>query len=105
MTGIDIDQVRFFDHRHPERTGGAWARVLRCCEPAPAPAEPLRVRIHQYLRRHPASIAVEVAAGLDLDSPAGWAAVRRTLLTMERDGEAVRHRGTDGRTANRWEAA
>jgi len=49
----------------------------------------LRVLVHRHLRENPMLTAFEVARALRL--PNGADRVRRQLLAMEGDGEAVRH--------------
>lgn len=70
----------------------------------------LRVRIHAHLRQHPNLTAFEIARVLQLPNPrhGGQATVRRQLIRMEHDGEAVRSVGPkddgDRRPTARWRA-
>jgi hypothetical protein len=74
-------------------------------------AEELRTRIHHHLMAHPNLTAFEIARALHLLHPAGAGAnrVRRSLLEMEDDGEAIPTPGPraagDARLTTRWEAA
>jgi hypothetical protein len=75
-----------------------------------ASGDDLRVMVHRHLMAYPMLTVFEIARALRLEHPAGAgpARVRRLLLVMEGDGEAVRHEGPrapgDHRKAIRWEA-
>ena len=114
MTAVDVDHLAIFDG---QATAGTWGPVLRACAPPPPPParwpwpdrDELRVQAHRYLREHPMLTVYEVARGLGLPHPEGSCLLRPVMSAMERDGEAIRHKGArvpgDRRTTVRWEAS